>query len=222
MAHSDRDLAILVPVLGRPHRVEPLLTSIEAATPEAHVVFLCDPDDEPEHDAITAARRLRDLNVTMLCEGGNYAHKINVGVRSTTEPLIFLGADDIDPHPGWFEAALALLDRASVIGTADLCNRRVMRGEHSTHTLLTREYAERGTIDDQGCVLHEGYVHEYVDDEFIATAKHRGEFAFAPGAVVEHLHPMAGKAPVDALYAGMNQRMRQGRKLFAKRRALWQ
>lgn len=219
---ADRDLAILVPVLGRPHRVEPLLTSIEAATSEAHVVFLCDPDDEPEHDAITAARRLRDLNVTMLCEGGNYAHKINVGVRSTTELLIFMGADDVDFHPGWFEAACTRLDAASVVGTADLCNRRVMRGEHSTHTLLTREYAERGTIDDESRVLHEGYIHEFVDDEFVATAKHRGEFAFAADAIVEHLHPMAQKAPMDELYKAMGWRMGQGRALFAKRQALWQ
>lgn len=217
------DLAILVPVLGRPHRVQPLLTSIEAATPEAHVVFVCDPDDEPEHDAITAARRLRELNVRMLCEGGNYAHKINVGIQATTEPLIFTGADDLHFHPGWFElAAGRISDEIGVVGTNDLCNRRVIAGEHSTHSLVSRVYVEAyGTIDECGKLLHEGYEHEYVDDELVETAKSRAAYAHVGDAIVEHLHPDVGKAPSDRLYAAQAERMRRTRRIFDRRRLLW-
>jgi hypothetical protein len=46
-----------------------------------------------------------------------------------------------------------------------------MAGRHSTHSLVTRDYVERfGTIDEAGVVLHEGYPHEFVDDEFVQTA----------------------------------------------------
>ena len=211
-----------MPVLRRPHRAAPLLRSIARATPFAHVVFIANPYDVPEHEAIIAARRnVAELEVTMMCDAGNYAHKINAAVRATTESLLFLGADDLEFHPGWFEAAVAYLDRAGVVGTNDLCNRRVMRGEHATHSLLTRDYANRGTVDDESVVLHPGYAHEFVDDEFVATARARGEFAFAADAVVEHLHPMVGKAPMDELYAAQGARMVQGRRLFAKRRHLW-
>lgn len=217
------ELVILVPVLGRPHRVAPLLGSIAAATPLAHVVFLADPDDEPEHDAITAARRQSPLEVTMLAEGGNYARKINVGVKATTEPLIFTGADDLNFHPGWFEIAAARIsDEIGVVGTNDLCNARVTAGEHSTHSLVSRAYVDEfGTIDEPGKLLHEGYEHEYVDDELVETAKSRGAYAHAGEAIVEHLHPDVGKAPTDRLYAAQGERMRRTRRIFNRRRLLW-
>lgn len=210
-------VAVLVPVLERPHRVEPLLASIAAATPSPHrVIFICSPGDEPERAAIAAAR------ATELPVEGNYAQKINAGVRATSEPLIFLGADDLAFHPGWLEAAVALMARpVGVVGTNDMCNGRVIAGEHSTHSLVARWYAELGTIDDPDRLLHEGYLHEWVDDEFVQTAQHRGAYAHAHDALVEHLHPMVGKAPMDHLYAAQRQRMRLGRRIFQTRSQLW-
>lgn len=210
------DLAILVPVLRRPQNVEPLLDSIFDTTPKARVLFLADPGDHDEHQAI------REAGADMLVVDGNYARKINAGVWNTGEPLIFLGADDLKFHDGWLDAAKAeLTDGIGVVGTNDLCNRRVIAGEHSTHSLVTREYAERGAIDDPTRLLHEGYPHEWVDDEFVQTAKHRGAYAHAGDAVVEHLHPMVDKAPMDDLYAAQGKRMAQGRRIFNRRRRLW-
>lgn len=210
-------LAILVPVLRRPHRVRPLLNSINAVTPDSpRILFICDPGDRPQREAVA------DAGAEALIVSGNYARKINEGVRATDEPLLFLGADDLHFHPGWLEAAEAELQgEVGVVGTNDLCNRRVMAGEHSTHSLVARWYAAQGTIDDPDCLLHEAYPHEYVDDEFIETAKARNAYAHAHQAVVEHLHPMVGKAPMDNLYAAQRQRMRQGRRIFHARRHLW-
>ena len=96
-----------------------------------------------------------------------------------------------------------------------------MRGEHSTHSLVTRAYTHHGTIDDPSRLLHEGYPHEYVDDEFVGTARHRGAFAAAPDSVVEHLHPQVQKAPMDDLYAQQHSRMRRSVGLYRQRRHLW-
>lgn len=210
-------LVVLVPVLRRPHRVQPLLASLHAHTPEpVRALFIASPGDDAEHAAI------RRCGADMIVVDGNYAAKINEGVRRTSEPLLFLGADDLEFHPRWLEhAKRRIKGGVMVVGTNDLCNRRVMRGEHSTHSLLTRAYTHHGTIDDPTRVLHEGYPHEYVDDEFVGTARKRGAFASAPDSVVEHLHPQAGKAPLDELYAAQQQRMRAGRSLYRTRRALW-
>jgi len=140
----------------------------------------------------------------------------------TDEPLLFFGADDLHFHPGWLDAARAeFRPGIGVVGTQDLCNRRVLRGEHATHFLVTREYAELPLIDGGRGPLCEEYPHEFVDDELVGTARHRGAWAFAAGSVVEHLHPDAGKAPSDELYAAQAERMRRGRPIFNKRRALW-
>lgn len=212
-------VAILVPMLGRPHLVPRLLDSIAAATPGRHrVLFVCTPGD-------SAVRAVRDNGrewIEVPYAPGDYARKINAGVRHTDEPLIFTGAIDLRFEPGWLERACAhITEGVGVVGTNDLGNARVLAGEHSTHSLVTREYAARGTIDEPDKLLHEGYPHEFVDDEFIETARYRNAFAFAADSVVEHLHPLWGKAPTDATYDAHAQRMRRGRLVYQRRRHLW-
>lgn len=213
-------MTVLVPMLGRPHTVAPLVTSIRE-TSDAAVLFICSPGDRDVHDAVDAA----DCS-SLIVEGphpGDYARKINAGVAATFTPLIFTGACDLRFHPGWFDAAVAALGPGiGVVGTNDLGSPRVMAGEHSTHSLVTRAYVERfGTIDEPGKLLHEGYEHEFVDDELVATAKHRNAWAFAEASHVEHLHPNWGKAPMDDLYSKQATRMRRSRRTFQRRRRLW-
>jgi glycosyltransferase involved in cell wall biosynthesis len=214
----NSELAILVPVLGRPHRVKPLLDSIEASTPGARVVFICDPDDTDEVNAIREARGGYSFIPEILITAGGYAKKINRGVARTSEPLLFLGADDLEFRPGWFEAArIKVKHGAHVVGVNDLINRRRI---HATHFLMTRDYAERETIDGGRGPLHEGYHHWFVDDELIATAKKRGVYAYAQRAHVEHLHPMMG-AEDDEVYELGRSNARADRATHRKRQRLW-
>lgn len=211
-------LAILIPVLRRPHRVEPLVASIRENTPGTpRIFFICDKGDCGE---IEAVQRAGQDHVEL--EGANYARKINVGVKCNPDfALYFFGADDLAFHPGWLEAATEkLTEGIGVVSTRDLCNARNAKGNLATHPLVTREYAELGAIDGGG-PMHEGYPHEYVDQEFTETAMYRNAYAFAPDSVVEHLHPQVGKAPMDDLYAAQYERMRAGFRIYKSRRHLW-
>lgn len=215
-------IVIVIPVLRRPHRVEPLVESIESATPEAHrTLFVCTPGDDNELDAVKDAGQ-EWIETSEPFPFGDYARKINLAYRASWEPLIFTGADDLQFHEGWFEKAYEKLQPGiGVVGTNDLTNRRT-RFAHSTHSLVTRDYIDRyGTIDESHKVLHEGYPHEFVDDEFVQTAQHRGAYVHADDCYVEHLHPMGGKAPMDDLYAQQATRMKVGRRIFEERRRLW-
>lgn len=212
-------LAVLIPVLNRPQNARPVFESIQATVPDAHVLFICDPGDIKQQDAIAA------LDARMISPGGSYAHKINAGFDATTEPWVFTGADDLRFHPEWFERALRWAGPdTGVIGTNDLCNSRVMCGEHSTHSLVRRTYIDResGVVDNPGRVMHEGYQHEFCDDELVQTAMARGRYVHAFDAIVEHLHPLVGKAPDDATYQRGRVHSRQSRRLFYTRRRLWQ
>jgi glycosyltransferase involved in cell wall biosynthesis len=214
-------LVIIVPMLGRPHHVRPLLESIYSTTPDPRVLFAVSPDDHAVHAEIDRAQVER---ITVQYNPiGDYARKINTGYRHTREPLLFLGASDLTFHPGWYEAAVAHLDgTAGVVGTNDLGSPRVIKGEHSTHSLVTREYVNQyGTIDQPDRVLCEMYWHEYVDDEFVETAKHRGAFTAATDSIVEHLHPNWGKGENDPLYAAQRSRMARGVRIYRRRRHLW-
>ena len=209
-------LAILVPVLGRPANVKPLLQSIAASTPEPYrVLFLCDPYDRPEQDAIAAA------GGWMRSPGGGYAAKIRAGVDVTDEPLLMLAADDLTFLPGWFDAAVAQLQAgASVVGLNDLLKRK-RRPQHATHFLMTRDYANLPCADGSPGPLFQGYSHSCVDDELIATATHRGAYAYAVDAHVRHDHWMNGGAVDDETYRKGRLRIRRDLRLFRERSALW-
>lgn len=161
-------------------------------------------------------------SIRVLVVDGNYARKINEAVRATEEPYLLFGADDLRFRPDWFEVAKRrLVGHFGVVATNDLANKRNQYGLLATHPLVARWYAEMETIDGSPGPLYEGYPHEYVDREFSEVARFRGAFVHEPLSVVEHLHPMVGKAPMDQLYALQKQRMRVGKKIYAERRQMW-
>jgi hypothetical protein len=203
---------------GRADMVDRLLESL-ADEPRADVLFVATYRDEPVEEATRGLRRL----IVPTWGRGDYAMKINHAYRNSSEPLLFLGAIDLRFHPGWLDACLAkLADGIGVVGTRDLCNPRTDTGDTSTHSLVTRDYADKfGTIDQSGRILHEGYAHEYVDDELVGTAKARGAYAHAYDAVVEHLHWTNGQRSRDGVDADHERRMLDGRRLFFRRSRLW-
>lgn len=156
---------------------------------------------------------------------GDYAHKVNHAYRTSTHPFLFLGADDLEFHHGWWTSARACLEldtSVGVLGTNDLApTDRAQAGDHSTHSVVRRSYADLGLIDGTPGILYEGYVHEYVDDELVGTAKKRGAWLYDVNSVVEHLHPHWGKGPTDALYRQSQRRMVRSRALFNYRRRMW-
>ena len=217
-------IAILVPVLDRPKNAKPLVDSIRENTSVPHrILFLCTPLDiaEIEFARMTGA----DVHIVDWDAGpGDWAKKINEGYRLTDEPFVLLGADDLRFHPGWDTFALKIAEEsgAGVIGTNDLGNATVMRGQHSTHPLVRRSYAdEYGTIDEPGKILHEGYSHQWVDTELCQTAMARNQWAFAKDSHVEHLHPFWKKSEMDTTYRKAQSTSHKDHAHFNSRKKLW-
>lgn len=211
---------ILVPVLGRPHNVHPLLESLKVTKEPYAVYFICSPGDTAQ---IEACLRSGQQTWIVHWEPGkaDFARKINWAFDRTHSQWLFQGADDIRFHAGWDAAALriARTKSAQVIGTNDLHNPQVRRAMQSTHTLFARSYIEEqgGTHDGTGKVFCERYDHQYVDLEFCETAKRRGVWAFAKQSIVEHLHPHWGLAPDDATYEKATRLTAQDYRLYQKR-----
>jgi hypothetical protein len=211
-------IAVLVPVLGRPHRVQQLVDSFRSATSpsDAALYFVAQHSDVHEVAAIRAAG-LEPILVGD--EDRSWAKKINRGFERTRESWLLLAADDLRFHAGWVDNARKLLRvHEGVIGTNDLGNPSTMHGVSSTHPLVRRRYAEVcGTVDERGRVLHEGYDHNFADTELVSTAKRRGLYVHCYRCHVEHLHPAWGKGEWDAVYTrGQEQYHRDGA-LFAAR-----
>lgn len=200
------ELSILAPVLNRPELAEPLVASLQQTTRrDWELVFILSPGDKAEQRAVKAIRheRVRWIVMRQQPGPGDYARKINRGFRNTANvPWVFQAADDLRFHPGWDELAIRTGDELGVgiVGTNDLCNSEVMRGRHSTHSLIRRSYIDEcGGSDTPGRVMHEGYAHNWCDNELVEVAMSRQCFAMS-AAIVEHLHPNCGKAERGSTY----------------------
>jgi hypothetical protein len=228
---ATEEVAVIVPVVGRPQNAEPFMRSLRASTGLAHVYAMADQADQASVDA------WRDAGAVVIAgpfdaeRPGSFAEKVNFGYRETggpigggwrSEPWLFLVGDDVRFHPGWLDhAQAAASDGVHVIGTNDLGNPRVTTGEHATHLLIRRSYVDEvgASWDGPKTVCHEGYRHWFVDDEIVTAAKQRGVWAMAKDSVVEHLHPAWGKGKTDAVYKLGQSYAAEDKKLFEKRLA---
>ena len=218
-------IVILVPVLDRPKNAARLVKSIRAVSVTSpRIMFLCSLNDLAEQ---AACRATGEETVVVPWDpiSGDWAAKLEWGRRLTAEPFMLLGADDLHFHPGWDVNALRVFEQmphVGVVGTQDKGNPLVMRGQHSTHPIVRRAYVDQwGTIDDAALMLHDGYDHQYADNELCETAMARGAWHFSHDVVVEHLHPAWSKAQHDTTYDRAYRWAVRDHKHFHQRRFMW-
>ena len=215
--------AVIVPVLGRPGNAAPFMASLAApGAPLAHVYAVA---DEADAETIAAWKEAGAKVIAIdRADGsgapGTFAEKVNAGYRMTAEPWLLLVGDDVRFHPGWLDQAQhAARDGADVVGTNDMHNPRCAAGEWSPHPLIRRAYIDEAgaSWDGPKVVAHEGYRHNFPDDEIAAAAAQRGAWVMAPHAKVEALHPLWGNAADDATYALGRKHFEQDKALFEAR-----
>lgn len=221
------EIAVIVPVLGRPGHAQPVADSLAAATTVSHrLVFVCSPGDEAEEFACRNTGA--DVLVTGHAPGrGDFARKMNLAYRATREPYLFQAADDVFFHPLWDVEALAAITADGgygVCGTNDHANPLVQRGEHSTHSLIERGYIDEcgASADGPGSVFSTAYWHMWVDNELVQLARQRSCFTFAARSVVSHAHPIWRTAPDDDTYRRGAAHADEDARLFQERRRRWE
>lgn len=217
-------ITIVVPVYRRAHQIAPLVANIAETTELEHeVIFVCTMGDREAVEACELSG-----HQTFVSTGGpgrgDFAKKINLAYFATKGEWIFQGATDIEFTPGWDTAALeAAREGALVVGTNDEGNPSVISGQHSTHTLISRDYCDSpgASMDGPGTVFSTEYEHQFVDQELVKLAQARGVWAFARESVVRHNHPHWGRAPMDAVYDLGLSSFGRDRITFIRRRQMW-
>lgn len=217
---SPDTLDVIVPVLHRPQNVGVFMDSLKVTTgDDVHAWFVCEPDDLEEQGCAIH----HGANVLIHSDAHTFAEKCNLGYRCTGAPWMLLVGDDVVFHPGWLEEVRRVVEKtgASVISTNDLCNPLVMAGTDACHPVVKRSYVDElgASWDGPGVLMHEGYRHHGPDTEVVDVAIHRGAFAPAVKAIVEHLNPRAGKARRDAIYDLATAHWSADAALFHERRA---
>ena len=215
---------IIIPTLGRPHKLQHVVDNVRLNTIREHiVVFAVEEDDLDSQQAGAAAGGVVVINT----RSRSYAGAVNTAYHNTSSEWLFCGDDSLDFRYGWDETALSRYGdgRHGVIGINDLNNPYSMAGTNSTIHLVHRKYLDEhgGVIDGgPGSFLYEGYNHYYVDTEFTDTAIMRGTFVPCLDSHVHHLHWASNSSvPFDETSAKNESKIPEDERTYSSRRHLW-
>ncbi|HEU4541175.1 MAG TPA: hypothetical protein VFR23_08620 [Jiangellaceae bacterium] len=206
------DLVVIVPSRGRPEAVEPLILAFQSTcTADTKLVFAVDDDDPRESDYWTATKPIwpgilpagsrsmvESLNqaATKLTTPGDH-HKF--GGRPWRAPFAvgFMGDDHLPRTHGWDQAYLdALLELGTgIVYGDDLLQRRNL----PTQCAMTADI-----VRALGYMAPPALTHLYVDDFWRDLGLAAECLRYLPDVVVEHRHPLAGKAEWDEGYKRVN------------------
>lgn len=184
------DLLVIVPSRGRPQNIARLLQAWKDTGAEADLEVAIDSDDPCLDEYLSL-----DGDVTVgLRQGmvGTLNGRARVAATYATY-LGFMGDDHCPRTPGWDKticAELAALGTGFVYGN-DLFQRTAL----PTAVFLTSDI-----VRALGYMVPPVLSHMYADNAWRDWGNAIGRLHYLPDVIVEHVHPQAGKAPMDAGY----------------------
>lgn len=130
-----------------------------------------------------------------------------------TEPFVWL-ADDIRPHPGWYEKAKRCYEEhfPTGLGLVTLNDLWLKDGGCAFGVLTTRWL----WVLFRKHYFPSEFAHYFLDTLIANRSKDLGRYVFCEEAIVEHLHPEAGKAELDAVYKANKKRARENQDKLTK------
>lgn len=196
------DLLVIVPTRGRPRSVAAVAEAWDftGGWDAADLMFVADIDDPAleEYRAEVGRTRARlaapdpwrplvpKLNAAAVAEAGRYF------------ALAFAGDDHLPRTFGWATGMLAALRE---LGTGVVYGDDLLRGE----SLASSWAMTSDIVAALGRMVPAPVEHMFCDNAVMELARRAGCLRYLPDVVVEHMHPLAGKAEWDPGYHRVNQ-----------------
>lgn len=205
------DLIVIVPSRGRPEAARALIQAFkETCTADTFLMFTID-DDDP---ALQEYRRVLDEAQAAGQEAGmataaaqDMVQSLNSGAvmlvdEFTKKPPFAIGfmGDDHRPRTvGWDSA---YLDALRELGTGIVYGDDLLQGENlPTQCAMTADI-----IRELGYMAPLTLRHMYVDNFWLDLGRQADCLYYLPDVVIEHMHPIAGKAEWDEGHKRVNAR----------------
>jgi len=196
------DLVVIVPSRGRPEAAAALARAFaDTCTADTALVFAVDEDDPSDYG------RLISNDGVHVHVGGNATmvealNSAAVGQTLLDEPpfaIGFMGDDHCPRTLGWDQA---YLDALKDLGTGIAYGNDLLQGERlPTQCAMTSDI-----VQALGYMAPPQLRHMYVDNFWLSLGQAAECIRYLPDVIVEHRHPLAGKAQWDAGYVRVNDR----------------
>lgn len=203
-------LTVIVPTRGRPENLADLWQAfVETCTANTCLLAYVD-DDDPELPAYQTVHEaayeqgLADpadprflLLIGPRLRLGKTLNLVAPHQATRAFAVGFMGDDHRPRTVGWDARYVAELDR---LGTGIVYGNDLIQGE----ALPTQVAMSSDIIQATGHMVPPGLVHLWADNAWLALGRALGAITYLPDVIVEHCHPIAGRAEWDAGYAEAN------------------
>lgn len=198
------ELAVIVPTRGRPENAARLETAFERTTRSGAVpVFVADEDD-PKLDDYRArldAGDIRRLVISPFTGGKGLCYPLNTTARRYVKAydyVGFMGDDHLPVTEGW---------DTEMTGELDSLEPRIAYGNDLLQgpNLPTAVFMQSRMVRALGFMAPQVMRHLYLDNFWKELGEAVGGLRYRGDVVIEHLHPVAGKAEWDERYRVVNE-----------------
>lgn len=194
-------LVVIVPSRGRPEAAQALVQHFKnTCTADTRLLFAVDQDDSLAYEYPVGS----DGSGPWIAygESRNMVEALNTTAQSTANGLApfaiaFLGDDHMPRTVGWDSA---YLDALRELGTGIVYGNDLLQG----HRLPTQCAMTSDIIRALGYMAPPSLRHLYVDNFWRDLGKGAHCLRYLPDVIVEHRHPLAGKAAWDENYQRVN------------------
>lgn len=193
------DLTVVIPSRQRPQWVGPLLDAFKATcTADTRVLFAVDESDPTGQEYIDAVFGGTFPAGVVLCPSKTMVEALNHAAAGVDSFAVgFMGDDHCPRTVGWDARYLETLRE---LGAGIVYGNDLLQGERiPTQVAMTSDIVRL-----LGYMAPPVLTHLFVDNYWKDLGQQAGCLRYLPDVVVEHRHPVAGKAPWDAGYARVN------------------
>lgn len=195
-------MCVVVPSRGRPENADRLAKAFIDTNTEADLYFIVDNDD-PRWVEYTNHDRYKVLPADN--KTGGCANSLNTGAVYLLDfakfPLydyfVFMGDDHLPRTQNWDQAFIQALGINTGIAYGD----DLLQGEN----LPTAFAMSRDLVVELQGMTFPGCIHLFFDNFVKQLGIDLNYLKYLPNVIIEHLHPVAGKAEMDEGYARVNQ-----------------
>jgi len=189
-------LIVLVPTRGRPENIVELLQAFKDTNAEANLVIVCDEDDPKlEEYKATGANGL-----VYPREGKGMAKPLNKAANELAycyDFFAFMGDDHRPRTQGW---DIAIQEELSKLGTGLAYGNDLIQGAG----LPTAVFMTADIVRTLGGMVPPNMIHLYLDNFWLELGRDLNAITYREDVIIEHLHPIAGKAQWDEQYREVN------------------
>ena len=191
-----RNLVVLVPSRNRPENIAELIKSLDETETESDLIVIID-DDEPQQDAYLQL----GCDVLMVEKNGKgMAKPLNFAARHYANKyrhFAFLGDDHRPRTKNWDVHFINALDE---LGTGLVYGNDLLQGKN----LATAIAMTGDIVRALGGMVPPDMIHLYLDNFWMQLGQDLNAMTYLDDVILEHMHPIAGKAQWDEGYREVN------------------